>query len=264
MVTGGQGARRWAAQLEAWAIPEEILAAAPESPWGFPPALFSPPSESEDTPSRRRAAEAVPAAGSVLDVGAGAGAAGLALVPPAASLSAVDESVAMVEALTAAAEARGIPVLTVTGRWPDVAERVGPADVVVCHHVLYNVADAVPFVEALASRARRRVVMEITPVHPQAGINDLWRHFHHLDRPEGPGVADAVAMLEEAGISPLAEPFERRARAAGWDRADHVAFVRRRLCLTPEADEEIDRLLPPGAGLPAQSAVCLWWDTGQA
>ena len=31
---------RWREQLEAWAIPTEILAAAPESPWAFPVGLF--------------------------------------------------------------------------------------------------------------------------------------------------------------------------------------------------------------------------------
>ena len=30
-------ARRWADQLAAWAIPDEILATAPESPWSLPP-----------------------------------------------------------------------------------------------------------------------------------------------------------------------------------------------------------------------------------
>ena len=31
---------RWREQLDGWAIPAEILAAAPESPWGFPVGLF--------------------------------------------------------------------------------------------------------------------------------------------------------------------------------------------------------------------------------
>src|SRR3954449_13013001 len=33
-------ARRWAEELAAWAIDPAILAAAPESPYGFPPGLF--------------------------------------------------------------------------------------------------------------------------------------------------------------------------------------------------------------------------------
>ncbi len=34
-------AERWAEALAGWAIPEPILAAAPESPWGFPSDLFA-------------------------------------------------------------------------------------------------------------------------------------------------------------------------------------------------------------------------------
>ncbi len=260
MVSGGPAAQRWAEQLASWAIPEEILARAPESPWGFPPELFAAPDQPPDTPSRRRALEALPEGGSVLDVGAGAGAAGLALVPPAGRLTAVDQSATMLEALVAKAGARGVEAQTVTGTWPEVAGQVGPADVVVCHHVLYNVADAAPFVAALTEHARRRVVVEITTAHPQAGLNHLWRHFHGLDRPEGPGLEDAIALLREAGVEPGAERFERPPRAGDLDRRSHVAFVRRRLCLDPSADPEVDRLLPPGAGLPATEAACLWWD----
>src|SRR6266508_3117592 len=36
VAVGVTALERWAAQLEAWALPEEILARAPESPWGFP------------------------------------------------------------------------------------------------------------------------------------------------------------------------------------------------------------------------------------
>ena len=80
-------AERWSEALAGWAIPEEILAVAPESPWGFPTevfvtaareALVAPP-----TPTHRRALEALPLGGVVLDVGAGAGAASLPLTPRA-------------------------------------------------------------------------------------------------------------------------------------------------------------------------------------
>jgi len=36
-----EASARWGRQLAAWAIPESVLAAAPESPWGFPPGLFA-------------------------------------------------------------------------------------------------------------------------------------------------------------------------------------------------------------------------------
>src|SRR6185295_12314164 len=126
-----------------WAIPPEILGAAPESPWFCPPGLFTKAAEESltvpPTPSRRRALEALPAGGSVLDVGAGAGAASLPLCPPAVAVAAVDQNPEMLSAFAGLAARQGIDHTEVEGLWPDVAGRVGPVDVVVCHHVLYNV-----------------------------------------------------------------------------------------------------------------------------
>ena len=59
--------------------------------------------------------------------------------------------------------AAGIAARTVLGPWPEVAHRTEPADVVVCGHVLYNVADAAPFVAELTAHARGRVVLEVRP-----------------------------------------------------------------------------------------------------
>src|SRR5512135_2791286 len=95
-------AERWAKDLAAWAIPQDILDAAPESPWGFPVELFLRRAQDEpaETPSRARAREALPDGGSVLDVGCGAGAAARALVPPAGVLIGVDESAEMLAAFS--------------------------------------------------------------------------------------------------------------------------------------------------------------------
>src|SRR5204862_2441483 len=133
-----------------------------------------------------RALEALPDAGSVLDVGAGGGAASLPLCPPAVAVTAVDQSPQMLAAFAELATKQGIDHLEVEGLWPDVAGRVGPADVVVCHHVLYNVGDLVPFLVALTDHAQSRVVVEMTAEHPQALLNPLWEHSHRLGRPTGP------------------------------------------------------------------------------
>src|SRR5436190_22736307 len=102
-----ESARRWREDLGSWAIPPEILAAAPETPWGCPPGLFARSAEEalaargaltepkQATPSQRRALEALPEGGSVLDIGAGGGAASLPLCPPAAAVTAVDQSAEM-------------------------------------------------------------------------------------------------------------------------------------------------------------------------
>jgi SAM-dependent methyltransferase len=237
---------RWRAQLEAWAIPEEILAAAPESPWGFPVGLFRARAEragARQTPSNREAARWLPAGGSVLDVGAGAGAASLPLAGVAGVLVGVDESAAMVAAFQEAAAGAGVRAEGVQGRWPEVAGRVGPADVVVCHHVLYNVADLAPFAAALTDHARRRVVVELTDRHPLVGLAPLWRRFHGLERPAGPTAADAAAALRALGLDPGRQDWESGDRL-GFERFEElVAFTRRRLCLPTDRDPEVAEAL---------------------
>jgi SAM-dependent methyltransferase len=238
---------RWREQLEAWAIPEEILAAAPESPWGFPVGLFrsrarragsGPP-----TPSNLEAARHLPPGGTVLDVGAGGGAASLPLAGVAGRLVGVDESPEMVASFLAAAEAAGVPAEGVEGRWPEVAGQLGPADVVICHHVLYNVADLAPFAAALTGHARRRVVAELTDRHPLVNLAPLWRRFHGLERPDGPGAGDAVAALAEAGLEVDGQDWENRERLGFDDFDELVAFTRRRLCLPARSDPEVAEAL---------------------
>jgi precorrin-6B methylase 2 len=179
----------WREALASWAIPDHILAAADESPWLLPPELFARRADAQiERPTGgalARAAEALPPAGTVLDVGAGAGAASLPLTA-AARLIAVDERPDMLSELEVRAARRGLVTVAIVGRWPDVATQAPPADVVVSSHVLYNVPDIGPFLVALHEHARRRVVVEITARHPLTELNPLWRRFHDIERPERP------------------------------------------------------------------------------
>lgn len=257
----GDAAQRWARQLAAWAIPDHILRAAPESPWGFPPELFSAPEpgEAPHTPSRRVSLDALGDGGSVLDVGAGGGAASLALVPPANHVTAVDQSEAMLRQFAASAERLGVAHREVAGRWPDVAAGVEPADVVVCHHVLYNVADLAPFVAALTDHARRRVVVEISTEHPQVAHNELWERFHGLPPRFGPTVDDALAVLGAVGIDAAWERFERPPRQPARDFGVVVPFLRRRLCLPPEREPEVAAFVEHTGDLLLGEVAALWW-----
>jgi SAM-dependent methyltransferase len=266
-VSPGPAARYWAELLAAWAIPADILERAPEPPWGCPPALFAHAAEEavgvdpeSRSPSARRALEALPEDGSVLDVGAGGGAASLPLAPPAGRVTAVDQSPKMLAAFAALAERVGVAHAEVEGSWPEVAAQVELADVVVCHHVFYNVGELPPFVQALTGRARRRVVVELTAVHPQAHLNDLWRHFHGTDRPTGPTAEDAAAVVAEMGLDAGLERFDAPSRWTGIDRAEVVTFVRRRLCLTADRDPEIDAAL--GDAFAPRPLATLWWPGG--
>ncbi|MGQ0520534.1 MAG: class I SAM-dependent methyltransferase [Actinomycetota bacterium] len=257
-------ASAWTEALASWAIPDHILEQAPESPWCFPPRLFAHAAvqalaDPTGSPSRRRALEVLADGGSVLDVGAGAGAASLPLAPPAGALTAVDQSAEMLAEFASGADRRDVTHREVEGLWPAAASEVEPADVVVCHHVLYNVADLVPFADALTRSARRRVVVELSEAHPAANLNRLWKELHGIDRPMSPVAADAVAVLREMGLDVASEPFER---GALWDeaaRAEMVGFIRRRLCLGPDRDPEIDALIGPADVQPPRRLRAVWW-----
>lgn len=265
MTTDGTAADYWARALGEWAIPKEILEAAPEGPWSFPPALFARVAEraladTSPKPSRSRALEALSDGGTVLDVGAGGGAASLPLAPPAARLVAVDQSTGMLETFAATAGSRGVEHQEVEGTWPDVADQVGLVDVVVCHHVAYNVADLVPFVTALSDHARHRVVLELTAQHPQTASSVLWRELHGVIRPTEPTADDAQAVLVEMGLDVNAEASERPVGDADHDLADIVPFLRRQLCVGPDRDGEIEALIRLHGRTPLGQVVTLWWD----
>ena len=250
-------AERWRTELAGWEIPPAILAGAPESPWGFPPELFAAPPDPVDTPSRDRALEAMPAGGSVMDIGCGGGAGGLALVPPASLVIGVDESEQMLATFTRAADEHHVDHRAVRGRWPDVAEDVGVADVVVCHHVLYNVADLEPFVRALDAAGRRRVVVELTATHPMTTSAPLWKHFHDLDRPDGPSVELAAEVIRDLGYDVRIERWSRPSRSV--HRQVYVQMNRKRLCLPADADAEIDAVMAPTDG--PREVATIWWDS---
>jgi len=270
-------AERWGAALEGWGIPDEILAQAPESPWTFPPELFRSRAEraatGQPSPTAVRAAEALPDGGTILDVGVGAGAASRPLWPRASRVGGVDSSEAMLDEFRQAAAAAGVEAVPVLGRWPDVAAEVDAADVVVCAHVLYNVRDLEPFVRALDEHARHRVVIEITSTHPLAWMSDLWVRFHGLERPTEPTADEAEEALRGSGFDFNREDVERPPRLGGFEeREDATGLIRRRLCLTPDRDDEIaealgDRLAVHdglwSAGPEAQRLVTLWWDSAE-
>jgi SAM-dependent methyltransferase len=268
----GTALAAWRDALATWALPPEILAQAEESPWTLPVRVFADRAEralaDEPGPSRRAAAQALP--GSVLDVGAGAGAASLPLHRATTALLAVDSEPVMLDALRARARGlagaggRPLPVTTVAGRWPEVAAATPEADVVVCHHVLYNVPDLSPFVGALRRHARRRVVLELTCEHPLSPLNPYWRVLRGMQRPDRPTAEDALAALAELGVRPRVHRWHRPPVESGFDAT--VERVRRGLCLPASRRAEVaDALRRHGVdeahpGGPGADVVTVWWD----
>ncbi len=221
----------WRNDLAAWAIPVHITEAVTESPWVLPRQVFARRADrlsaAPSGPSYQRAWSALDPSGSVLDVGSGAGAACLPLLPRASSLTAVDTDAGMLGLLAQRAAAAGVDARAVRGSWPGAAAQAGPADVVTCHHVTYNVADIAPFVRALTGAARRTVVVEMTAQHPLVALNALWLRFHGLRRPQSPTAADLLEILAAMGVAP---GHQRWRRPGGQDYAsfEELADVTRR------------------------------------
>jgi hypothetical protein len=160
-------------------------------------------------------------------------------------------------------------MVVVEGRWPDPADQTPSADVVVCHHVFYNAPDLRTFALRLTDHARARVVVELTATHPLSPMNELWRRFHGVTRPTSPTTADAVAVLEEAGMEVSREDWTAPRPGGFPDKRDLIAMIRRGLCLPPERDAEIEsamggRIVERDGGytLPDRPVSTLWWRGG--
>jgi SAM-dependent methyltransferase len=235
-------AGRWAELLSGWGLPQAIVDQAPESPWGHEPRRFAVDETLDrDAMSARWAREVLPpTSGTVLDVGCGGGRSSLTLAPPASELIGVDRSGTMLDEFVRAATAAGVARRTVHGCWPEVSSQTPVADVVVCHHVLYDVQDVIPFVLALTSHAQLAVVVEIPTRHPMSALSPAFQHFWQLERPDGPTHRDLVAVLDELGLQP---EFTTSPRSAVPDYAANpdafVPMVRRRLCMGADRDQEL-------------------------
>jgi SAM-dependent methyltransferase len=254
-------AQRWAEDLAAWAIPPEILAQAPEDPWVLPPEMFTVGGDDPLTPSHERSREALPTGGTVLDVGCGGGRASVPLAPPARELVGVDERPVMLERFAAAAAGQGAEHREIVGRWPDAAGAAPVADVVVCHHVVYNVADLAPFLLALTDHATRRVVVELPWNHPLSHLAPYWVRFWQLERPTGPSAEDCLAVACEAGIDARLDVWDDvlHETRATLSPAQHAHVLRVRLCLPAEREPEVAAMLAEQPARPRRSAT-LWWD----
>jgi len=251
----------WREAIRSSAVPESILDNAPEPEPSLEPERFRWRPEEDATqpvrPSRRRALEALPEGGSVLDVGVGGGASSLGLVPKPGLIVGVDPLEGMLESFEASGRAAGVATRTVAGRWPEIADQVEPVDVAVCHHAMYRVAEIEDFVMAMTSRARERVVVELSAQSPLGALNPLWRTIHGIDRPDFEVADMAQAVLNAMGLGVQREDMVLPPRVQEVT-PQLVAFTRRRLFVGPERDAEIEGWLC--AREPREHRVAaLWW-----
>ena len=215
-----------------------------------------------DSMSHQVARVVLPAGGSVLDVGSGGGRAAFALVPPAGTVIAVDHQQGMLDEFAKAAAQREVRHEEFLGDWPAVAGEVPKADVVVCHHVAFNVAAIVAFLQALNTHAHRRVVLEIPFQHPLTHLNPLWKTFWDLDRPTQPTAEDLCAIARAMGFDARLEIWldETWGKRVALPEGERIKFARIRLCLNEDRDAEVAAALIQQVDDQPRRVATIWWD----
>ena len=265
--------QRWREALDEWRIPPAIRAGAAASPWALPVKQFVERARSQiEVPSGvsyEVAIESLPAGGSVLDVGAGAGAASLALRGRAGSIIAVDENEAMLAKL---AELAAVSLGANPDRGREVAgDRncvAGPpmwSSVTTCSTTSQT---SKLFITALTAHARRRVVVEITARHPASLLNPLWSMLHGIERPTRPTAIDAIEVIASTGVAPRWRVWRGRSPRTARITKSSLPLRAGRLCLGPERLGDVEAALQqlgvrpdhPYLGEPMRELVTIWWD----
>ena len=131
----------------------------------------------------------------LIDAGAGAGRHAVPLSDRLEWVTAVEPS----EGMRAQIPPRD-NMTVVASTWEDA--EVAPADLVICCHVMYGVADPVPFISKLEHSARERVFImlrESDLPHPAAAIR---KKLLGDDGPRMPRFSDLFMLLIQMGITP--------------------------------------------------------------
>ena len=209
------------------------------------------------------------ATSTLLDVGAGTGRHTLALAPHVGHVTAVEPSDAMLGLLRGdVAEQRMSNVTSVQSEWMNAD--VGPADVVICSHVLYPIADVVPFVDKLEASANERIFVYLR-ADPIATDFGFWADFHGEPLQDQPTHRDLFNVLLQVGIladveivpTPFHWSFEsldnavdQLAGALCLSDGDEASRKRLRDLMRERWEEADGRVMPPERA--SRSAIFSW------
>jgi SAM-dependent methyltransferase len=210
----------------------------------------------------------VDAAATVLDVGAGAGRHTLPLARRARRVRALEPSEAMRGFLEEEIAARRLTNVEVIARaWP--ADGIEAADVVICAHVLYPIAELEPFLRGLDDAARRACFLLLRSDLPV--WEGYWPRVRGQDRLPEPGLVEAYNVCCQMGLRPNVTMFEaemtmewRSAEEALRDLATRL-FMAESSPLYPRLREVVTQDLHPtggGCGIgPYRTRLgVLWWE----
>jgi SAM-dependent methyltransferase len=131
----------------------------------------------------------------LIDVGAGSGRHAVPLAERVEWVTAVEPSEGM---RTLIPHRDNMTVVAST--WEDAA--VAPADLLICCHVMYGVAEPVPFISKMERSARERIFImmrQLPMVHPASVIRERLRG---VEEPRMPRFSDLFMLLIQMGIAP--------------------------------------------------------------
>ena len=131
----------------------------------------------------------------LIDVGAGTGRHSLPLAERLEWVTAVEPSEGMRSHITPRDN-----ITVIASSWEDA--EVAPADLVICSHVLYGIADPVPFIAKLERSARERVFVmmrESDLPHPAAEVR---RRLQRDGYARLPRFSELFMLLLQMGIAP--------------------------------------------------------------
>ncbi|HEX5631089.1 MAG TPA: class I SAM-dependent methyltransferase [Acidimicrobiia bacterium] len=264
----------WRTMLEGWAIPQRLIDEVGVDPHRWHPEFWErmrgfEVSGIEETPTFRVVTD-LSQGGSVLDLGEGTSRLAVPLAKHGHRVTAVERDPEAARALTADAAQGGATITVIVGAWPVVAGNTGVHDVALSTHVVYDIPSIGGFLEAMHDRARRGVVVEMTPRHPWTPLSRYFRSLHSLDRPSRPSVDDFVlAVREVTGREPTVEHWSAPTGLRFADLQELLTFYRRRLLVPPIRSMEAAALLEKDIrrtedgwlvlGPLERDVVTVWW-----
>ena len=175
-----------------------------------------------------------------LDVGGGAGRLALPMALRCKHVTVVEPSSSMIEQLREAASEAAIENYSVTQALWDVAE-ADAADLALCAHVLYGVADIEPFIRKLEAHANSVVVVLVFVESPMNRISRFWKPVHGEERIDMPALPELMNVLWEMGIYPDVQMMEPVKSDRFEDREVALTQLRNRLYVRAGSQED-DRL----------------------
>jgi SAM-dependent methyltransferase len=218
----------------------------------------------------RLVADALGDAGDLLDVGAGSGRYALPLARVASRVTAVEPSAGMRAHMEEEARDGGLQNLTfVASTWEDAL--VEAHDVVLCAHVLYPIADVVPFIRKLDAHARRACFITARADQMVPSLAPLWPEVWGIVRPPEPTLPDLYNLLYQLGLRPNVRlaPFPG---PGPYDDLDDALERVRQLLFIPPGVHDHDPVLrsflsetlvatPQGLDWPhPQQSGIVWWE----